>query len=949
MKTTAFAAALAVAVGFFLPASAVAQQPAHLVKDINPGVDGEIGVSPSNLVAFNGAVYYSGYDDFHGQALWRSDGTPQGTRMIFDFTPGWNSDLFTLVSRREGLVIVHESGEVWTSDGTAANTRRVARLEGLSNAGYAVSVGSLVFFLGHSNAEGWLLARTDGTPQGSFVIHRLALSGWKTVAAANLLYFQTGTDQWWRSDGTATGTFPVASTGVYLLSAAAIGDRLFFAKCEPAHGCELWRTDGTLESTGLVADLEPGPGSSGPHALSSVGSALYFGTSPRGVWRSDGSAAGTTRVATDISVAETPYQLTPAFVGTGAAAIFIGANDDGMAFWRTGGTPAVTRKLAPVTSLHEYVSDVSLLGDSTAAYATLARWTSTGEVFREVWRVTDAIAQRLEQTDSQYGWYGNNLLVSAGRAFYASWRIGSGPELWIADAAGTHMVADTAPASSAWPWQLRAGGSTLFLIADANHDPVTPSYGEIWKSDGTKDGTRMVKDMTPGLPGSSFENLVAAPGRLYFTRSPTELWTSDGTPDGTTRIAADTRGDIGLAGSTLFFSRMEGSSWALWKTDGTPGGTVRVKALPTAVWQSPAWNFTAVGDRLYFNACTAEHGCEPWMTDGTDAGTRMVADVAPGPASSWAWSFTALKSEVFFFTPAPSQLWKTDGTPQGTVVVHTSPQFSSTNGVIALEDRVVFAITPPTFTSTQLWSADGTPTGTKILRELPVSRFATNIWGFARIGNLALFAADDGIHGYEVWRTDGTSEGTAMVVDLAPGKDNGIDPGNFWPFLPIGLRAAFAGTTREFGSEVFVTDGTAPGTRLLTDINPGPEPANPYEMVVAGANLFVAAGRPDVGFELWTVVVSPAGALDDLAQDLDGTVMPDAARQSLKAKLQAVEKALQRGDAAATAGVLGAFISQLEALAGKIAPADAAALIDAARRILESLSSGGLAGSELLE
>ena len=59
MKTTAFAAALAVAVGLFFPATGVAQQPAHLVKDINPGVSVEEGVRPVNLVTYNGGVYYS--------------------------------------------------------------------------------------------------------------------------------------------------------------------------------------------------------------------------------------------------------------------------------------------------------------------------------------------------------------------------------------------------------------------------------------------------------------------------------------------------------------------------------------------------------------------------------------------------------------------------------------------------------------------------------------------------------------------------------------------------------------------------------------------------------------------------------------------------------------------------------------------------------------------------
>lgn len=935
MKTTACAAALAVAVGLFFPATGVAQQPAHLVKDINPGVSVEIGVAPQNVVTFNGAVYYSAYDDFHGQALWRSDGSPQGTRMIFDFTPGWNSGLFTIVARREGLVIVHESGDIWTSDGTAANTRRAATIEGLSNAAAPVAVGSLVFFLGHSNTQGWVLARTDGTPQGTFVVSPLRLSGWRTVPAANLLYFQAGTDQWWRSDGTAAGTFPVAYTGVYALSAAAIGDTLFFAKCEWSFGCELWRSDGT--SSGLAVDLEPGPDSSSPYALSAVGSTLYFATQPRGVWRSDGSPAGTTRVTSDVSVIQTPYRFTPAFADAGAAAIFIGANEDGHAFWRTDGTSAGTWMLAPVTSGNQYLSDVSLLGDSTAAYATLAKWTST-EFFREVWRVTGAEAQRLEQTDDPYVWYGRDLTLAGGRALYPRSSSGSGAELWVADAAGTRMVVDTAPASSSWPWRLHAAGSTVFFVADANHDPVTPSYGELWMSDGSADGTAMVKDLTPGLARTSFEDIVAVPGRVFFTRTMgyyPELWTSDGTAVGTVRLADVIDGDFGVAGSQLFFTRFDGSSLSLWKSDGTDAGTVLVRRLPA--WWSIG-GFQGIGSLVYFSACTNDHGCEPWVSDGTETGTRLLQDVAPGSASSYPNQFTAWSGGAVFFAGGLQQLWKTDGTAEGTVLIADLGS-QALYGLTALEDRLVFAVTRPThpYANNELWVTDGTAAGTRLLREEQLGNYDAGMYGFARIGDLILFVGHDAEHGREVWRTDGTVEGTAIVVDLAPGADDGVEPGVHPPFAVSGLRAVFAGMTRESGTEVFVTDGTAEGTRLLADINPGPEPSNPYELVVAGANLFVAAGRPDVGYELWTIVLSPAGALDDLAQDLDAMALPQAVRQSLKAKLQAAAKALERGDGTA-ANLLLAFIYQIEALAGtKISDADAAELIEAARRIMASL------------
>ena len=58
-----------------------------MVKNIHPGT-GQDGAaaSPRYLVNINGTLYFSANDGIHGEELWTSDGTPEGTRMVFNLT-----------------------------------------------------------------------------------------------------------------------------------------------------------------------------------------------------------------------------------------------------------------------------------------------------------------------------------------------------------------------------------------------------------------------------------------------------------------------------------------------------------------------------------------------------------------------------------------------------------------------------------------------------------------------------------------------------------------------------------------------------------------------------------------------------------------------------------------------------------------------------------------------
>src|SRR5262249_47450069 len=148
----------------------------------------------------------------------------------------------------------------------------------------------------------------------------------------------------------------------------------------------------------------------------------------------------------------------------------------------------------------------------------------------------------------------------------------------------------------------------LYLVADDGSNGA-----ELWKSDGTTDGTVLVKDINPNIVTNPF-GFPGLPGP------------ASSSPDWLTDVQG-----------TLYFSADDGTSGReLWKSDGTPEGTVLVKDVQSdapsgfAGSANPA-NLIVAGGRLYFT--TQPDGATPalWVSDGTPEGTVSLHDLAPLP------------------------------------------------------------------------------------------------------------------------------------------------------------------------------------------------------------------------------------------------------------------------------------------------------------------------------
>ena len=106
------------------------------------------------------------------------------------------------------------------------------------------------------------------------------------------------------------------------------------------------------------------------------------------------------------------------------------------------------------------------------------------------------------------------------------------------------------------------------------------------------------------------------------------------------------------------------------------------------------------------------------------------------------------------------------------------------------------------------------------------------------VGKTLYFVGYERKHGSELWRSDGTRRGTRMVKDISPGRFSS------WPsqLTAVGSTLYFTDRDGIHGSELWRSDGTARGTRIVKDIVPGPGYDNIGSLTNAGGTLFFVAG-----------------------------------------------------------------------------------------------------------
>ncbi|MCC6784938.1 MAG: hypothetical protein IT457_18970 [Planctomycetes bacterium] len=667
----------------------------------------------------------------------------------------------------------------------------------------------------------------------------------------------------YRSFGTGATTVRIAAfpgvPGGSPRHLRALGSRLFFVADDPSSGAEPWISDGSAEGTQRIADLSPGPLStivSGAHVVN--GRVVFFGGPASGdheIFVSDGSAAGTQRLA-DIhpgTGASTSSSIgTAAAVGRDASGAeflaFMAFDGTEVELWRTDGTAAGTSRISALAPRSEQIQmfESATLPDGRVAMVLVG--IDTGNFVRRLVVTDGSAAGTLVGTPPAVGAAfierGNQGVAFEGRAWFRHFQgllatdgsvagtqvipgvpqVGtnlilgvSRDALWFLAGVGSSVSDRLAKIDrngvvtdfGLLPFRFVASSTAVGkLHAPSGEDFLVSAASALWRID-TASGTaqRLAASVTSGT-------VASIGGRGWFSIHEeaygAELGITDGSPAGT-RLVADLATEPGSArsldsrpalfaaqGRNAVFAASDGTGRVVVSSDGTALGT---RILASGFTQVSG--LVAAGRHVYFAASSAATGSEVWHSDGTAAGTALVSDLSPGTSSSLLGSLNSFGDRVVFLASDGVDVGLFAASPDAVTRLIALPRTPSSSRIVQYGSRVV-AVLQYAGIGADLVVSDGSPAGTAVVAQLPQSGSLSRNALVHR--DLVWFGIVRNDRVVELHATDGSAAGTRVVATLVSG-------------LPSQVLALAASEQRLFAVQsagLFAMDDPALGVRRVT-------------------------------------------------------------------------------------------------------------------------------------
>ncbi len=699
-----------------------------ILKDIVVGSTG----SNSNLFGKVGTnIFFAAYDIDSKSKLWKTDGTEAGTVMVANELDGSDNYISgKRISFDNNLYFTTRTNKLYKTDGN--NITLV--YSNLSIYGEIVKINNLIYFI-RQNGNDFELWKSDGSPAGTEKIMTILTSPFyyntivRTLAGQSKLYIQfsyfsnstfQNITQHWVSDGTAIGTFNVNSlnqnysTGSLNNQLAVVGDIYYFTAYDPTNGFELWKTDGTSIGTYMVKNINKGIASSNPGQFVALNNEVYFSADDikygREIWKTDGTTTNT-QLLKDYNA---------------------GINPDVNSYSIISGMIDYNNMIIAQIS-HELVKF-----DSNTPPTPYYNQGVINPQNPEFIKYNNKVFYK--GYDRQYGGY----------------------ELYVTDGNTANKVKDLSIGfEGADPTNFFIWGGLLYFTTNNNT--------KIWKTDGTEEGTLLVKEFSNGLIRSKFYDvngfiLFSHEGQTYGH----ELWKSDGTESGTKLVkdinigsASASIGNMVVFDNNLFFRAYDGINSHLYKSDGSSANTV-----------------------LFYNSSSTN--------------TPVV-----------------FKNKLFFimsdYYGAPYYLSSTDGISEPTklkLLGNNSLQNVGNTRLININNTILVFDIIPDLSTHELWMSDGSTTNTKpvkVIRKKTADNYYMNIEEYFYHNNKLYFAVDDGIHGKELWMWDfncpesmlisnSINQDSDFIVDKYIVGSNKLNPGvkvNYYANNSIILNPGF--------------------------------------------------------------------------------------------------------------------------------------------------------------
>jgi ELWxxDGT repeat protein len=486
-----------------------------------------------------------------------------------------------------------------------------------------------------------------------------------------------------------------------------------------------------------------------------------------------------------------------------------------------------------------------------------------------------------------------SMAVSGGKLYFQAYDGSNAKyDLWETNGtnSGTHPV-DPGDANAPQQYLVDFTNVSNKLYFESYN--YTSGHYTLWKSDGTAAGTSLVKEFSTSAP----TNFTAVGSKLYFemydsTTSLYALWKSDGTSAGTTMVA-----DIGTVGTPFYDPTAFGSSklffqvydftdslntgYALWSSDGTAAntGAFKFSGGTTPVQVAGNTPMAVIGSTLYFNGYDTTNGYSLWKTDGSTSGSGTAIVQTSGSLNYYPTQLTVNGSELYFTAQNPSDsnntdLWKSNGTSAGTVPVQTSgfprgiSDIAVSNGKLLFDAYDVDAqgYSPHNY---ELWTSDGTNGGTAMVTDINTTTPASSPTGLIAVGSEIFFSTYTYAppSGYNLWQSDGTVANTLPVQtsmgSVPTNEGNAIAVGSslfFTAYSANGYDLWTSGAATKSAVELFPT-GTNPFSGTFDSYN-----ADAFANV-GGTLYFGAYDAANAKYALWKSDGTAAGTT--VVADLD--------------------------------------------------------------------------------